>query len=66
MILQYMATSEQNVALEFSLHADDNILKFITLRHDDDDDIKLELKDATVPTEQKIKPDALDIMLGLA
>lgn len=66
MILQYMATSEQNVALEFSLHADDNILKFITLRHDDDDDIKLELKDAAVPTEQKIKPDALDIMLGLA
>lgn len=59
-----MATSEQNTTLEFNLHADDNILKFITLRTDND--IEFELKNAATPTEQKSKPDALDIMLGLA
>lgn len=61
-------TSEDVAELERQLRVDDHVLKFITVRQDDDeDDVELDdLPESEQDHPAKEIPNALDIMLGLA
>lgn len=71
-IFKYYATAENTAELARILRIEDIVLKFITMRMDDDEDIPEKTKiiiddiDDITETEQDSKPDALDVILGLA
>ena len=60
-------TSEDVAELERQLRVDDHVLKFITVRQDDDeDDVELDDLPESEQDDPAEIPNALDIMLGLA
>lgn len=60
-------TSEDVAELERQLRVDDHVLKFITVRQDDDeDDVELDDLPESEQDHPAEIPNALDIMLGLA
>lgn len=68
-VFTFQAEPEDIVDLERHFRIDDNVLKFITVKHNDDDyeyqeDRLEDLETEVIESEQQ--PDALDVLLGLA
>lgn len=69
-VFTFQAEPENITDLERHFRIDDNVLKFITVKHNDDDyefqeDSLEDLETEVIESEQD-QPDALDVLLGLA
>lgn len=69
-LLTWVGTPEDVAELERNMRIDDNVLKFITVKKDDEDEDDMEVdEDYHQESEQdqpEAKPDALDVLLGFA
>mgnify|MGYP002706386168 CR=1 FL=1 len=63
---QWAGTLDEVVETERQLRINDAVIKFITIKLDEEDDYDLpDLDDASEP-DHPVKPDALDVLLGFA
>lgn len=67
-IFRWIGTPEDVTDVERHLRIDDDVLKFMTVKVEaDEDEFSLEeLTEDDVTTTEQDKPDALDVLLGLA